>query len=572
MPNGFAFDDEWFIAQNPVVTEARFGQAFADAAWPGAIEGVGNYRPITLVSFGVEWALWGETPAAFHAVSVLAHAAVSVLVLTLLATWVGLPGAFVGGLFFAAHPVHTEAVANVMGRAELYAAMAFLAAVLLHLRPRGQGAPERGGRLLALVTLYLLAVGSKEIAVTLPGLLVVMELFRRSERPLRARLLDDAPVYLALFATMGIYVLVRWQALGGVTGSSPAPGLLTLEPGERVLTALTIWPHYLRLLIFPMDLVADYGPDVITMTRSVTAEVVLGVALLTAAVAGASLLRVRAPAVGFGLAWFVVTISPVSNLLVRSDILLAERTLYLPSVGAAFVVAAAAAAVVSTEWAGVRRVAAPIGAAVLLLLTARTVERNPAWADTYTALNVLAMEHPESWLAHRAHAIGLEAVGERASAAEQYEAAIEIAPDHYQLLVEAAQLYHEMGRHERAEELLASAIELSPRHTEAYRRLAEHRLLRGDGRAAHAAALSGIERATGHAVLWALLSESYVAKGDLEAAVRARGAAVARDSLSAAHWSRLAELLDAMERAEEAERARQTATTLRRRGAEGGDA
>lgn len=567
--NGFALDDNWFIAENPVVHEARFGEAFTQAAWPGAVEGVGNYRPLALSSFAVEWALWGDATLGFHAMSVLSHALVALLVLALLTGFVSLPAALVGALFFAVHPVHSEAVANVMGRSELYAALAYLGACLVYLDVRHVGPWARGARLLLLMALFLVALGAKEIAVTLPGVLVVLEVYRQGARPLRARLVGEALTYFALIAVLACYVLVRWNVLGDLTGESAAAGLLSLSPYARILTALTVWTHYLRLIVFPFDLVADYGPNVLRTTASVTPGVVLGAMLLIGAVATACALRRRSPTAALGFAWFVVAISPVSNLIVRSDILLAERTLYLPSVGAAFVAAAVAAHVMAIESSSVRRILTTVAFAVGALFMARTVDRNPSWLDTFSVLSTLAIEHPESWVSARTHAISLSGIGDHEGASRAYEAAIEIAPDHYQLLVEAAVFYAEIGRDDHAEELLLQAITLMPQHPEAYRRLGEQRLVRGRGREAHAVALEGLLRSRDDAGLWAVLSESYVAKGDLEAAARARRTALGRDSLSVTGWSRLAELYEAMDRLADAAAARTRAAELDRLTARG---
>ena len=138
---------------------------------------------------------------------------------------------------------------------------------------------------------------------------------------------------------------------------------------------------------------------------------------------------------------------------------------------------------------------------------------------------------------------------------------LELAPDHYQLLVDAGVFYDDIGRADRSEELLARATALLPGHPAAYRRLAEHRLLRGEGRAAHAIALTGLARVGADRELWALVSESYVAKSDLEAAVRARRASIARDP-TVAGWTRLSELLEAMDRTDGAEDARREAVRL----------
>jgi len=562
--NGFAFDDNWFIVENEVVTESRYAEAFTEPAWPGARESTGNYRPVTLSSFALEWSLWGEASFGFHLVSVATHVLVSLLALALLSRYVTLRAALVGALFFAVHPVHTEAVANVMGRAELYAAAAYLGACLLYLDVRGVEPRVRGARLIGIVTLFLIALGSKEIAVTLPGALLILEWYRRDDTPALSRILREVPTYAALVATLGSYVLVRWTVLGDLTGESAAPGLISLDWAGRMLTALTVWPQYLRLMVFPLDLSVDYSPAVLLMTTTVTTEVVFGGALLLAAIYAALRLRRQAPAAALGFAWFLVTISPVSNLVVRSDILLAERTLYLPSLGAAFVVSAIAAWVLAANGRRLRQAGALFAIAVGALLLGRTVSRNPTWLDTFTALSTLAEEHPESWLSQSARATGLARVGAQAEAAGAYETALELAPDHYQLLVDAAVFYNDIGRPDRSEELLARATSLLPGYPAAYRRLAEQRLLRGDGRGAHAAALAGIARGGADRELWALVSESYVAKADLEAAVRARRASIAQLP-TVAGWNRLAELLDAMGRSAEAATARGAAARIENR-------
>lgn len=559
--NGFALDDQWFIADNEVVTEGLYRQAFTEAAWPGAREGTGNYRPVTLSSFAFEWSLWGGSTFGFHLVSLLAHVGVSLLVLALLSRFVGTLAALPGAAIFAVHPVHSEAVANVMGRAELYAALAFLAACLLYLDGRWASARARGMRLAGLVALFWIAAGAKEIAVTLPGMLVVLEVYRRSEVPLRERLRGEALTYLALFAALAVYVLVRWGVLGDVTGESAAPGLVSLDGTGRMLTALTVWPHYLRLMVFPLDLSADYSPAVLLTTTTVTLEVVVGGLLLMSAVAAAIGLRRRAPVAAVGFAWFVVAISPVSNLVVRSDILLAERTLYLPSVGLAFLVSALALHVLESPHPWMRRGATILAIAAGSALLVRTTTRNPTWLDTFTALSTLAEEHPESWFSQRTRATGLTRVGAFEEAAGAYEAALEIAPDHYQLLVDAAVFFEARGRPERADDLLARAMVLLPAHLAAYRRHAEHLLLRGDGRGAHRVALQGLALAGSDRELWALVSESYVAKADLGAATRARAASIAAEP-TAVGWARLGDLLDAMGRPLQAAEARAQATRL----------
>jgi len=190
-----------------------------------------------------------------------------------------------------------------------------------------------------------------------------------------------------------------------------------------------------------------------------------------------------------------------------------------------------------------------------LALFLRTVTRNPAWLDSYTMVNTLAMEHPESYLALQHRASGLARVGEMADAAVAYDAAVQLAPRHYGLLTEAGGFYARLRQEEKAEALLRRAIAETPGQPTAYRLLAEQLIRLDRGREGHAIALLGLARAGPDRELWSLVSEAYIAKGDLEASVRARRAALTQDPESAHDWSRLAELLRALGRDEEAREA-----------------
>jgi Flp pilus assembly protein TadD len=554
--NGFAYDDNSVVLGNPVVTEGRWGDALLAPYWAEAGHEGTLYRPVTVGAFTAEWRLWHGSPLGYHAVNVLVHALVSALVLALLARFVPMPAALAGAVWFAVHPVHVEAVANVVGLAELLAAAAVLGACLLYLQ--GAGTPgRRAARLGALSVLYLVGLGAKEIAVTLPGVLLLLEVCRRDRAsPLSVRLRREALVYLSLTAVLAAYLVLRASVLGTITGEIPSPALQGLTTGERILTALTVWPEYLRLMVFPRTLSADYAPGVLMTARGVSATVVAGAVVVLAWVGSAFAARRAAPTVAAGLGWFAITILPVSNLLFPAGILLAERTLYLPSVGVALAVGGLAEAVRRRAPPRTLRGTAALGLVAGVALFVRTVERNPAWMSTFVVLSTLADEHPESFLALRTRASGLAHVGEFDQAARYFDLAAELVPRHYGVLTEAADFFARRRSDERAEELVRQAIAVAPDQPTAYRIFAGMRIRQGRGREGHHIALEGLARAGPDRELWALVSESYIAKGDLEAAVRARRAALGQDSTSVHDWNRLAELLEALGRAEAAEAAR----------------
>ncbi|HSR42924.1 MAG TPA: tetratricopeptide repeat protein, partial [Longimicrobiales bacterium] len=477
---------------------------------------------------------------------------------------VGAVGSAAGAGLFAVHPVHTEAVANVVGRGELYCALFVLAACLLHLRGREWGPGGRSARVLGVAGLYLLALASKEMAVTLPAVLLLMEAVRADDRPYLRRVRDDLPLYLLLGVTLAAFFGLRHRVLGVFLGDEATSSFLSLGTGERILTALSLWPEYLRLLLFPLDLSSSYHPGVLFPATVWEPRVWAGLLVVLGLLLVAVRTRRSEPMVSAGIGWFAVTILPVSNLLFPTGVVLAERTLYLPSVGLAFV---AAGAVRATRALPSRRRVA-LGAAAAMcgsLLLVRTVTRNPAWESTERVMRTLAREHPESQIAIRARARGLVAQGRVGEAGELFETALAFAPESYSLMGEAAEFFLQRGDTARAEELLRRAIRLRPGHSAPYEYLAETLIRRGRPDEAIRVAGRGLGRAGWTSDLWALVSEAHILAGRIPPAEWAREAAVATDPSSLRDWRRLEEL---RERRGDAAGARAARAGLRRAGLE----
>src|SRR5256884_4854733 len=192
--NGFAVDDVPIIVHNPLVASpSGIWRAFAAPYWPPDLGGH-MYRPLVIAGFALD-RLLGST-AWFHAVNLAWHAAASVAVAALARRWADWTGALVAGLLFAVHPVHVEAVANVVGRAEamaaLFAVLAVYAAVI----------HESVAWSTAAAVLGLL---SKENAAVVPGLVVWAWLLGFG-RPNRRRIV----VFVTVWGVVGAaYVAVR---------------------------------------------------------------------------------------------------------------------------------------------------------------------------------------------------------------------------------------------------------------------------------------------------------------------------------------------------------------------------
>lgn len=459
--NGFALDDVVILVDNPRVHGlSRAWELLLMPYWPGpdALDR-GLYRPLTSVAFAAQWALGAGSPLPFHLTNVLLHGGVSALLFLLLDKFVGRGGAFAGGLLFALHPVHVEAVANVVGQAELWSALLVLAAANLYVRRGADGLSLPRGGTIAL--LYGIAMLFKEHAVVLPALLFVLDLGSgRLRHPSLRR--QWIPLGVLLLGVAAQYLTLRWIVLGGSLSGRAAMDLPFLaEPRTRVLTALTVWPEYARLLVFPLDLSAVYDPGTLVARETMSGAVLLGALILITSLAATALPR-GWPGWGLGFAWFFVAILPVSNLLVPVGTLLGERTLYLPSVAVGFWAGFASKAVLDRRSARARRVALAALAVVSTAFAWRVVTRTPAWQDNATLFQVTLRDHPENFRAHWFAALEAAAAGDTLRSAESWERARAIYGSNSGFLTQYAAFQRGRGELREASALIEEALRLRP--------------------------------------------------------------------------------------------------------------
>lgn len=492
---GLLYDDANAIRNNPFVRNGDVAGILAEPSWWGSSRGP-LWRPLTTLTFALDHALWGLAPLGYHVGNVALHAAVSVLVLVVFATVTAAPWTALGAaLLFAAHPVHTEAVANVVGRAELFAAAGFFVAWWCWLRADRPGAASGASRawLGATLAAYFLAMCGKENAVTLPLALAVADLVaRRPDEPALARLRSHAPRYVGLVGVAVLFVALRAGVLGGIT---PSPDLLdnplaTLPPGSRLLTAVAVIGLYALRLVFPLWLSADYSYDQIqAVTSPLDPGFLGGLVVLCGGPALAWWAWRRVPALALGLGILGATFVVVANLFFLIGTIMGERLIYLPSAGFCLALAAGVAHAARVDQRAGRVPTAFVAAIglVVALYGARTVARNAVWHDPLVFFSTMVVDAPRSARSHRELGTVLGDVGRFADARRSFERSLAIKPEDATTLYNLGNVLSREGRYDDAVAVYERALAKSPDFVEALENLGNAESMRGNQPAALAA-------------------------------------------------------------------------------------
>jgi tetratricopeptide (TPR) repeat protein len=514
--NGFVYDDVRVVRDDQRIRGlANLPRLLASPYWSEEWRDR-VYRPVTTASFAVDWAAGGGSPLPFHAMNVLLHVAVSLLVLTLGATVIGhAGGSVVAALFFAVHPVHVEAFANVVGRSELLAAAGYLGAVVAFLLEARAGAPApAGGRralwVLATLGCATIALGAKEHAVTLPLALVLADTLdaRRSGEPLSGRVRRHALLWAAVATLVLGYLAARSAVAGGATlAGNVAAGLEGLNPAGRFVVMLPAFALWARLMVWPVHLSADYSPNAYLPSLGFTVGHAAGLVTIILAVALCWWARRRAPGVSWGIAWYAVTVSVAANVLVPTGVLVAERVLYLPSVG----VAMAAGAL----WSLIppRRLVWPAAALALTLLAMRTLVRIPVWRDEEQFVAALIRDAPESYRSH--WALGARAFerGDARNGEAHYQRAIETYPADGALIQELGERYLAAGLYQPADRYLTAAFRVDTLRSDAATLAVLARMRAGRAEDAVRLAEDALRRFPRVPLLLLVTGEAYLAAG-----------------------------------------------------------
>jgi hypothetical protein len=474
----FTFDHYPNIRDNPSI---RLSTIDANGLHAAAFEGRSDRRPLTNISFALNYLADGYRVTWYHVVNILIHIVNGVLVY-FLALMLLERNRIIGGqeksppprlqlvaLFtaaiFIAHPLQVQAVTYIVQRMTSLATMFYLLSLLLYILGRRRSdIYARSTYWFAALLAWLLALGSKEIAATLPAVVLVVELlFYRDPRNPGPGISPGFFLFTIIASTAVVFLYLGTDPMAAIAEQYESR---TFSTAERMLTELRVLVFYLSLMLFPypgrLNLDHSFG---VSYSLVDPISTLLAAMLLVALVLIAVRIARRFPVLSLGILWFFVTLSVESSFIGLE--LVFEHRLYLPMFGFAFGVAY----LFSLAPLQNRALAAALAATLIVVLGTASIVRNATWRDPVALWTDTVTKNPASHRARNNLGRALADMGKREEAVRQFAEAIRLEPGYADPYNNLGALHAEAGRSDDARTHFERAIELNPRYHQAYNNL-----------------------------------------------------------------------------------------------------
>lgn len=494
----FVHDDIWAILNNPDSRgETNLSAIFKNDFWGKAMDdntSHKSYRPLCILSFRVN-AYWsGLEPLYFHAVNVLLHAVVSALLGYICSTAVfqDRTQALASALLFAVHPVHTEAVAGIVGRADVMSCLLFLLAFLCYIRsvegnPPPHCFPGTSSPLLLLLSLFLgtCAMLVKETGVTVFGGCVVYDLqilclrrfLRASSSEHTKNMWDVAAPFLKRALLVSCHVIVvlgyRIYIMGGsmpLFSEQDNPASFSPYLLSRFLTFSYLLAFNALLLLGPITLCYDWQVGSIPLVhsiwdiRNVSTLVLVAVLFCLVLHCLTGTKRTGHREVVVGLLFLIFPFIPASNLFFRVGFVVAERVLYMPSMGFCILCVH-----------GLKRLSSRVGPRgssavticfllLLVLFSWKSVSQSECWRSRESLFRSGVQTLPHNAKVHYNYANFLKDQSRKEEAINHYKTVLRLYPRHSSALNNLGTLTTNITA---AEEYYRKALDISPQHSRA---------------------------------------------------------------------------------------------------------
>lgn len=395
LSHDFALDDQMVIYDNKFVTAGTdsLSQILTRDAFEGffgergsqLISG-GRYRPLSFVSFALEWKLFGRSPMIGHLLNIITYALLCVCIYIFLyglfppknddekwSKFIQLP--FLATLFYTLHPLHTEVVANIKGRDELYGFLFAMMTLIYFFQMRKDRLIDLG----IIFILFFAALLSKENAITFIIIFPLVALIRNMKWSNKSFYI---PFAMTILATISYLILRKISTKTEITAYSTEilnNPFVRANGSEKWGTIIYSFAKYLKLLWIPHPLTHDYYFNQIPY-RKLSDPIVL---LTAIGIIAMIYLLIRygksKKEILFSFLFFGITFSIVSNVIFTVGIIMNERFLFISSLGFCIFLAW-----LVIHWVKNQKIVLVLSLTILLLYGAKTFTRNLAWKDNFT--------------------------------------------------------------------------------------------------------------------------------------------------------------------------------------------
>lgn len=473
--NPFQYDDGSSIINNPYIHNLRnIPYFFFDLRFSQLIDDAGatvHYRPLWSASFAVNYALGGLNPVGYHLVNLTFHVGSAYLLFLIVnAMGGGYFAALAAGMIFLVHPFNSEVVNYITARSSVMCAFFYLLAFYFWIKYRNLKVSATSFYIASLLA-FLLAMLTKEIAITLPIILFMYDLYsstplEKREKRLSIEWKKSIP-YLPFIPLISIPLIMVYP--GSIRFTYERGFISHLYTGAGVITG------YLRLFLLPIGLTIDHH---IKIYQTFFTPGVFFPALFLLLYLGISLsilkfLKREWWWVSFFMLFFLITILPTTLAPLRAP--LQENRGYLPFAGISAAGGILLRGVYNSSFPEGRKKAGTLAAIFLIILlvvySAGTINRNKVWQDRFTLWADAVQKAPDSPRAHANLAYVYTLRGEEDMAMKEYLEALRLEPENGGLHNDVATFYYKRGRFKEAESHLKAAITLRPDYYLAYSNL-----------------------------------------------------------------------------------------------------
>lgn len=433
LPYVYSLDGEFVLDDVPLIVNNQMVHSIdgiPSAFTHGFIGGIDTssyyYRPLVTVSYTLNYAISGDDPAGYKSFSLFLHVLATLLVFSLARRIIpGYAGPLAAGFLFAVHPAHTEAVAWISARTDLLATVFGLAALIAFANYLSR---DKRTWYAASIVLFVLAMLSKESVLVLPILAVALAMIKRPRRPIRQLTLEILP----FVGVVVICLAVKRLVLGYSFSSIP----FTAHFGDRLLPAPSFLLDYLRMLFLP----GRAQPLWLPPTSIIPIWAAAGWIFLLAIFALPIVLHRRFAAVSFSLAWILISLILVLNIVPILGLRPSERFVYLPSVGVCLLFGIVCAWLIQR-----RRLAILIAAAVIAYCGVQTYLGAPIWTNEAVVAARMVEGNPKYYKARILAGIIYQSRSDIECAIREFKAASTLEPSNPEPHVKLTAIYREIG-------------------------------------------------------------------------------------------------------------------------------